>query len=156
MTRSITVLFFVFSLFTTVLFAQERGKKPHMSRDEFYNLLQDFITKEANLTKQEAAKFFPIYKECQAEKFKLNEKIWDLRKAAHKKEMTEEEYKTMFDKTAKIKVQIQELENGFVEKYHKAISYKKIFAVKNAESRFYKGIYKRVKGKGAGKEMKKK
>lgn len=156
MKRNITFLFFTFCLFIATLSAQEQEKRPHMSHEEFNNLLQDFITKEAELTQQEAANFFPIYKECQKEKFKLNERMWELRKAAHKKkEMTEEDYKSLFDETARIKAQIQELEKGFIERYHKAISYKKIFAVENAESRFYKGLFKKVRGRGLGREKEK-
>ena len=57
----------VFSLILAVgVDAQPNGPQQKFSPEKFDMELHTFITEEAKLTPQEAAKFFPVYKEMQA------------------------------------------------------------------------------------------
>ena len=49
-----------------------------MSPDEFRAKQKAYITEKAGLTKEEAAKFFPVYFEVQDRKKQLNDEAWNL------------------------------------------------------------------------------
>ena len=63
--KRLQLLFFAFA-FALCLPAQEVNKPEQFSPEKFDAELRQFITNEAKLTEQEAAKFFPVYKEMQA------------------------------------------------------------------------------------------
>lgn len=135
----ITVLFVSFTLA-----AQERGRKPNFSKEEFKEKLESFLIKQAELTESEAAKFFPIYSECQEQKRKYNDQIWDLRKKAFKQELSEDEYKNILERIAELRIQIEELDKAHIAKYHSVLSYKKIFSIQSAETRFHRELLKNI------------
>lgn len=122
------------------------------SQEEFEKGYQAFIIQQAQLTEKEAAAFFPIYKECQKKKNELNSQIWKLRREVRGKELKEADYQRILEEIAKLRIQADELEKEYLPKYHKVLSYKKIFEVQGAESRFHRemlrGINHQKRGKG--------
>lgn len=138
MRRRLVILLTIFAMCLTSTVAQNKG--PEILRKEF----QKFVIEQAKLTEKEAAKFFPIYNECQIKKQALNSRIWKLRKDAIGKQLTEKEYQYILEEIAKLKIQIAELDKTYLELYHKVLSYKKIFDVQGAESRFHRELLKGV------------
>ena len=63
--------------FMPLLWAAD-GCEQHLSREEFRTKQKAYIIEQAKLTKEEAAKFFPIYFELQDKKKKLNDESWNL------------------------------------------------------------------------------
>ena len=62
--KKLTIVFI--TLFMTLgIIAHEHQQQQKFSPEKFQADLEQFITKEACLTPQEAAKFFPIYREMQ-------------------------------------------------------------------------------------------
>lgn len=114
------------------------------SQEEFEKGYQAFIIQQAKLTEKEAAAFFPIYKECQMKKHELNNQIWKLRREARGKELKEADYQRILEEIAKLRIQTDELEKSYLPKYHKVLSYKKIFDVQGAESRFHREMLKGI------------
>ena len=138
MRHRLVILLTIFAMCLTNTVAQNKG--PEILRKEF----QKFVIEQAKLTEKEAAEFFPIYNECQQKKQTLNSRIWKLRKDAIGKQLTEKEYQYILEEIAKLKIQIDELDKTYLELYHKVLSYKKIFDVQGAESRFHREVLRGV------------
>ena len=51
--------------------AQDNKRKPHFSPEEFQAKQRAYITEKAELTKEEADAFFPLFFELQKKKFEL-------------------------------------------------------------------------------------
>lgn len=145
MKRRMTILLAVFSMCLTAIIAQSTNeKKGRMGADEFKQRYQLYITQQAKLTQEEAAAFFPIYNECQEKKHNLNNQIWKLRKEVRGKSLSEKEYQRIIEDIAKLRIQIDELDQSYIPLYHKVLSYKKIFDVQEAESRFHREMLKGI------------
>lgn len=144
MKQKVTILLTALLLCLT-LAAQERSRRPHMSKEEFDAKREQFITRHAGLTDKEAAAFFPIYNECQRKKHELNGQIWKLRKETRGKQLSEEEYHSLLEKIANLRIQVEELEKEYLPRYHTILTYKQIFAVQGAEGRFQRELLKNMK-----------
>lgn len=152
MKQRITLLL-TFLLVGVVAIAQQPRQRK--GPEEFKKEYQQFIAKQAKLTAEEAAAFFPIYNECQEKKNKLNGQIWKLRRDTYNKELTEKDYQRILEEIAKLRIQIEELEKTYLPLYHKVISYKKIFEVQGAEARFHRELLKSVNHPNRNKKDKK-
>lgn len=141
MKQRITLLLTILLVGVVAIAQQPRQRK---GPEEFKKEYQQFIAKQAKLTAEEAAAFFPIYNECQEKKNKLNGQIWKLRRDTYNKELTEKDYQRILEEIAKLRIQIEELEKTYLPLYHKVISYKKIFEVQGAEARFHRELLKSV------------
>ena len=141
MKQRITLLLTILLVGVVAIAQQPRQRK---GPEEFKKEYQQFIAKQAKLTAEEAAAFFPIYNECQEKKNKLNGQIWKLRRDTYNKELTEKDYQRILEEIAKLRIQIEELEKTYLPLYHKVISYKKVFEVQGAEARFHRELLKSV------------
>ena len=83
--------------FMPVLWAAD-GCDQHLSREEFRNKQRAFIIEQAGLTKEEAAKFFPVYFELQEKKKKLNDESWSLMRQGKDDKTTEAQYEEIVAK----------------------------------------------------------
>ena len=70
--KKLIVLFIVMCSFIPLSWAMD-GCNQHLSPDEFRAKQKAYITEKAGLTKEEAAKFFPVYFELQDRKKQLND-----------------------------------------------------------------------------------
>ena len=75
--KKLIVLLIMMCGFAPVLWAAD-GCQQHLSPTEFRAKQQAYITEKAGLTKEEAAKFFPLYFELQDKKKEQNDKAWNL------------------------------------------------------------------------------
>ena len=73
--KKLIVLFIVMCSFIPLSWAMD-GCNQHLSPDEFRAKQKAYITEKAGLTKEEAAKFFPVYFELQDRKKQLNDEAW--------------------------------------------------------------------------------
>ena len=132
------------------LFAQRDDKR----REEFEQFKEKrvaFITKAMALNTEEANAFWPLYNELQEKKFELNQQ---LRKAVYEfmksvktgKVHTASEYKDMVDLTAQFKINDAKLEEEYITKFSKVISYEKIFRYQQAELQFARQMLKQQRG----------
>lgn len=122
------------------------GYHQHLSPEEFRKKQQTFITEKANLTEDEAAKFFPLYFEMQHKKRELNDGAWKLLHKGKDAKLSEAEYEEMLLKMYDLRIESSQLEKTYYTKFREVLSAEKIFQVQRAEIRFHRELLK-----GAGK-----
>lgn len=132
------------------------GCDQHLSREEFRTKQKAYIIEQAKLTKEEAAKFFPIYFELQDKKKKLNDESWNLMRKGKDDKTTEAQYKEINEKIAENRIDAAQLDKIYLGKFNKILSSKKIFLVQRAEMRFHREMIKGMHRKGESKDTKKK
>ena len=115
-----------------------------------------FIIEQAGLSKQEAAKFFPVYFELQDKKKKLNDESWDLMRKGKDDKTTESQYEEINEKVANNRIAADQLDKTYLSKFKKILSSKKIFLVQRAEMRFHREMIKGMNRKGGGNDSKRK
>ena len=89
--KKLIVLLIMMCGFAPVLWAAD-GCQQHLSPTEFRAKQQAYITEKAGLTKEEAAKFFPLYFELQDKKKEQNDKAWNLIRQGKDEKTTEAQY----------------------------------------------------------------
>ena len=140
--------------FMPLLWAAD-GCEQHLSREEFRTKQKAYIIEQAKLTKEEAAKFFPIYFELQDKKKKLNDESWNLMRKGKDDNTTEAQYKEINEKIAENRIAADQLDRTYLGKFNKILSSKKIFLVQRAEMRFHREMIKGMHRKGESKDTKK-
>lgn len=140
--------------FMPLLWAAD-GCDQHLSREEFRTKQKAYIIEQAKLTKEEAAKFFPIYFELQDKKKKLNDESWNLMRKGKDDKTTEAQYKEINEKIAENRIAADQLDRTYLSKFNKILSSKKIFLVQRAEMRFHREMIKGMHRKGESKDTKK-
>ena len=140
--------------FMPLLWAAD-GCEQHLSREEFRKKQKAYIIEQAKLTKEEAAKFFPIYFELQDKKKKLNDESWNLMRKGKDDKTTEAQYKEINEKIAENRIAADQLDRTYLGKFNKILSSKKIFLVQRAEMRFHREMIKGMHRKGESKDTKK-
>ena len=127
--KKITIIAFVLFLSTTVS-AQDDHRVE--------NVKKDFITKELQLTSQEADAFFPIYNEY-AQKRK------DVRRS--QREEMRESGESSVDKMLDKEQDMVDLKKEYLEKFRKVLPERKVVQLMEAESKFKLMLMQRLKDK---------
>jgi len=142
--KLIFILFFGVINANLFLFAQRDERR----RAEFEELKEKrvaFIAKAMDLTANEAKAFWPLDEEMQVKKFELNRQLRralsefrgngrEGERAAQKH--SEKEYKDAVNLYLKFKADELKLEEEYVTKFAKVISFEKIFLYQQAEQQF--------------------
>ncbi len=123
--------------------AQER--KPRISKEEFRERQEEYITRKAQLTKEEAKQFFVLFFELQDKKQKINNKVGCLIHDTKKQSDEEPEYGEVVDKIINSRLESDKLERYYILQYRKFLSDKKIFKVLTAEMNFHRELLKNIK-----------
>jgi len=127
--KKITIIAFVLFL-STALSAQDDHRVE--------NVKKDFITKELQLTSQEADAFFPIYNEY-AQKRK------DVRRS--QREGMRESGESSVDKMLDKEQDMVDLKKEYLEKFRKVLPERKVVQLMEAESKFKLMLMQRLKDK---------
>ena len=101
------------------------GCNQHLSPDEFRAKQKAYITEKAGLTKEEAAKFFPVYFELQDRKKQLNDEAWNLLRKGRDEKTTEAQYNEILEGVYDARIATNRLEKTYYEKFKKILSNKK-------------------------------
>lgn len=125
-------------LFINVLFINAQdSNKSLMNLQEFEKNKQEFITKEAGLTEDEAVKFFPINNELQKKKLELHRKYQeDMKHIKESKNISDAEYEQLIKENIDLKMKEAELDKKYADKFNKLISPQKLFKAQQAERTF--------------------
>ncbi|MDD2474507.1 MAG: hypothetical protein PHI32_01205 [Dysgonamonadaceae bacterium] len=108
-----------------------------MNLQDFEKSKQEFIIKEAGLSKEEAESFFPLNVELQKKKLELHRKHQeDMKQAKETGDISEEEYKKLIDNNLDIKMKEAELDKHYSDKFNKLMSPQKLFKAQQAERTF--------------------
>ena len=107
------ILFIIaIALFTaTGITAQEniqetKSERRHFSPEEFQTRQKEYITEKAQLTAEEAEKFFPLFFELQKKKFDLERNARKGTSIRRGENMTEEQCREFIDRMSSAKIEI--------------------------------------------------
>lgn len=143
-----------FVLVCIMTFAQNNAnghnnsQRPRFNKQEFRQRTQDFITKEANLTADEAKAFFPIYNEYKDKQRQIHFSIHKLKKQAPTSD-TEKAYEELLMNIARLNSELTGLDSAYYKKICKLISAKKFYKILSIEDRMHRRIlenYNRGRG----------
>lgn len=133
----------------TPLLRAAGGPDQHLTPEEFRAKQKAFITERAGLTKEEAAKFFPVYFELQDRKKQLNDEAWKLLRSGKSEKTTEDQYAEILEGVYDARIASDRLDKTYFQKFKKILPCKKIYLVQRAEVRFHREL---LKGMNHGKE----
>lgn len=105
------------------------------SPEAYKQRLEEFVTREACLTPEEAQKFYPMLHEMMELQRKNNDNARLLMKN-FKESMTEAEYAEIIEKSLEYEVENKKIEQKYYKKFHSVLSWKKLFSVRNALFKF--------------------
>ncbi|MCM1109484.1 MAG: hypothetical protein NC388_10645 [Clostridium sp.] len=123
---------------------QAQTNKKQFSPEEFKQKLENYITKNAGLTEEEAKAFFPIYSEMKQKQGELMKQIRQLKKNARKEETKDSEYSSIVSQINKLKIESAEVEAKYYLKICKSVSPKKVFEAMRAEDKFHRESLRRM------------
>lgn len=130
--------FMFFALMTTVILCAQEQQR--FSPEKFDAELQEFITNEAKLTPQEAAKFFPIYKEMQAKQRALFERQ---RQLVSQCPQDENACKKAIRERDEIDLEMKHIQQTYHERFLEILPASKVYEILKAEDKFHRQMFRR-------------
>ena len=121
--------------------AQDK-KKSGFSKEEFRARQEAYLTQKAELTQEEATKFFPVYYELQDRKKAVNDKAWELAHKGKDPKTTDSEYEQIIEGIVKARIDADKLDLEYLQRFKKILSPKKIYKLQRAEMKFHRDILK--------------
>lgn len=121
--------------------AQEKNKQG-FTKEEFRQKQEQYLTQKAELTKEEAGRFFPIYFELQDRKKELSDKAWAKARKNKDVQMTEADYEEIIDGLVKARMASDQLDWDYLQKFKDILSAKKIYKLQRAEMKFHRDLLK--------------
>lgn len=118
------------------------GTDQKLTPDEFRAKQKAFITQQAGLTDDEAAKFFPVYFELQDRKKQINDNAWNLLRKGKDDNTTETQYGEILEKVYDSRIASDRMEKAYFLRFKKILSCKKLYEVQRAEMRFHRELLK--------------
>ena len=120
---------------------KQRGKGK-FNPEEHFQKLQAFITKAAQLTDDEVARFFPIFKETRENERQFHKTISKKIRASQKAGKSEKESQKLLDEIQELSLQEAKLKNANLKKWRKVLSATKVLMVLKAESEFNRKTFR--------------
>jgi hypothetical protein len=130
----------LYSLITVLAFAllvsaQHNMPKKRFSPEQYQAELEKFITTEACLTSQEAAQFFPVYKEM----LKKQRGIFACqRKLGKSKPADEQGCKKAIEERDRLEVELRRIQEQYHQKFLEVLPASKVYDVIMAEDKFHR------------------
>lgn len=142
------VVTFLFLLAAAALQAQEHQK---FSPEKFDAEMEAYITKEAGLDQQEAAKLFPIFREMHKKQRPIYQRMRGLGKS---KPADEAGCADAIKERDKCNLELKQLEQCYHKKMLQVVSASKLYDVIKAETHFYRRMMKGWQAKSGRKKDK--
>lgn len=133
--------------------AQETRRRERMTAEQFQARQQEYLTKVAELTEQEAKEFFPLYFEMKQKQKAMQDEAWKLFREGMDDNAKDGSYKEINDTFAESQLNSARLEKNYLEQFRKILSDKKIYKIKRAEMGFRTNMVRdmwRPRGAGGG------
>ena len=127
------VLIFVVALGAS---AEEQQK---FSPEKFQADLEQYITTEAGLTNEEAAKFFPLYREMQQKQRVVYNKIHELFKLPH----DEASCKRAIQRRDQLEIELKQIAQTYHTKFLRVIPASKVIGTSVAEDKFHRRAFRK-------------
>ncbi|ADV43526.1 hypothetical protein [Bacteroides helcogenes] len=147
--KKLIVLFIMVCGVMPLLWASD-GCDQRLTQDEFRAKQKAYITEKAGLTKEEAAKFFPLYFELQDRKKQLNDEAWGLIRKGKNESTTEAQYEEIMEGVYDARMASDRLDKTYFDKFKKMLSFKKIYLIQKAEMKFHRELLRNMQPRGKG------
>jgi Spy/CpxP family protein refolding chaperone len=152
MKRALTLL--IIALLTcSCIYAQQRPAQPSQERrqkwfSEMTQYKHDFISKELILTKEQEARFFPLYDKMESETRSLNRQARELEKAVIAKgdRASDLEYEKAAEALYELKGKENDIEMKYFAQFKSVLTQKQLFQLKQAERKFNSTIMSQQRG----------
>ena len=128
------VLMFVVALGAS---AEEQQK---FSPEKFQADLEQYITTEAGLTNEEAAKFFPLYREMQQKQRVVYNKMHELFKLPH----DEASCKRAVQRRDQLEIELKQIAQNYHNKFLRVIPASKVIGTIIAEDKFHRRAFRKI------------
>ena len=125
-------------------FPQQKGQQQRFSPEKYQADLEQYITKEACLTPQEASAFFPLFREMQKKQRALYTKM---REDVRIKPTDEAACKKMIQKRDQVELELKSIQQTYHNKFFGVLSPSKVFDVIRAEDTYHRGLLRNM-GRG--------
>ena len=133
--------FLAFAIILTMgIHAQPNGQHQKFSPEKFDQELQAFITEEAKLTPQEAAKFFPVYKEMQSKQRVLFERQRNMGKTNPQDEASCLKAIRERDETD---LEMKRIQQNYHKQFLNVLPASKVYDVIKAENHFHRTAFRK-------------
>ena len=119
------------------------------SPERYRQKLEEFVTREAGLTADEASKLFPLIHEMQEKQHKNSEAAGAAMRSC-KDGSSEADYERAITKAIALDLENKEIERQYYSKFHAVLSWKKIHAVRIALWKFQMEALRRFTPHGNG------
>lgn len=116
--------------------AENEDYNQRFSPQVFMKRQEAFISREAGLTAQEAAAFFPLMREKEKQDRAIRKKMETLIKKSHNANLSEKECREILEQMGVLDLQRTKMENSYRQKYKKVLSAKKILKALDACGKF--------------------
>ncbi|ADE82418.1 hypothetical protein PRMUPPPA20_19470 [Xylanibacter ruminicola] len=128
------VLMFVVALGAS---AEEQQK---FSPEKFQADLEQYITTEAGLTNEEAAKFFPLYREMQQKQRVVYNKMHELFKLPH----DEASCKRAVQRRDQLEIELKQIAQTYHNKFLRVLPASKVIGTIIAEDKFHRRAFRKL------------
>ncbi len=128
-------------LSSALTMAQEEapGKKGNFDPKAFEQDLEQYIVKEAGLTKAEEEKFLPIYREMRQKQIKVMDSG---RKALENKPTTEKDFETLLKTHDNEDIELKKIAQTYHNKMLTVVPASKVIKVIRAEQNFHRNTFR--------------
>ena len=127
--------------------AEEQQK---FSPEKFQADLEQYITTEAGLTNEEAAKFFPLYREMQQKQRVVDNKMHELFKLPH----DEASCKRAVQRRDQLEIELKQIAQTYHNKFLRVLPASKVIGTIVAEDKFHRRAFRKF-GQQRNRETKK-
>lgn len=132
------LLVFAVLMFVVVLGASAEEQQK-FSPEKFQADLEQYITTEAGLTNEEAAKFFPLYREMQQKQRVVYNKIHELFKLPH----DEASCKRAIQRRDQLEIELKQIAQTYHNKFLRVIPASKVIGTIVAEDKFHRRAFRK-------------
>ncbi len=138
----------IFSLFFSAVVAMAQGdgspqQKGDFNPKDFETHLEQYVVKEAGITKEEATKFLPIYREMRQKQIQTMEAERD---TWARKATTEKEWETRMKAHDNTEIELKKIAQTYHNKMLSVIPASKIMKVVKAENDFHRDSFRQHVG----------
>ncbi len=111
------------------------------SPEKFQAEMEQFIAKEAGLTADESAKFFPVYREMQQ---KQRAVFGKMRQEGRVKPTDDASCKRLVQKHDEVELELKKIQQTYHNKFFTVLSPSKVFDVLRAEEKFHRQAFRNM------------
>ncbi len=133
-------LCFLFAI-TSMVEAQEQNRRK-FSPEAYKAKMEEFISKEACLTKEEGEKFFPMLHEMMGKQREVNRESHRISRE-RKTASTDEDYRKIINTLTDLDIKSKQIEKEYYMKFNNVLSWEKVLKVRNALQKFNMEALKR-------------